>query len=201
MIGGINLKKVLVVDDTKNIREMLVTYLNMEGFKVFEAVNANEALDVIKTQDISIVFTDIKMPEVSGTELLRLIKKHNKNITVIVMTAFGTIKNAVECTKLGAAIYLQKPFTTKRVKAVLDEILKKDSLKNNISIHINLAKKLLGEEELEKAEEVLKKTLVLKDDCAEAYFLIGKLESLRGNTEKAEKFLKTSEIFGYTPQE
>lgn len=195
------MKKVLVVDDTKNIREMLVTYLNMEGFKVFEAVNANEALDVIKTQDISIVFTDIKMPEVSGTELLRLIKKHNKNITVIVMTAFGTIKNAVECTKLGAAIYLQKPFTTKRVKAVLDEILKKDSLKNNISIHINLAKKLLGEEELEKAEEVLKKTLVLKDDCAEAYFLIGKLESLRGNTEKAEKFLKTSEIFGYTPQE
>lgn len=195
------MKKVLVVDDTKNIREMLVTYLNMEGFKVFEAINANEALDIIKTQDISIVFTDIKMPEVSGTELLRLIKKHNKNITVIVMTAFGTIKNAVECTKLGAAVYLQKPFTIKRVKAVLDEILKKDSLKNNISIHINLAKKLLAEGELEKAEEVLKKTLVLKDDCAEVYFLISKLESLRGNNEKAEKFLKTSEIFGYTPQQ
>lgn len=195
------MKKVLVVDDTKNIREMLVTYLNMEGFKVFEAINANEALDIIKTQDISVVFTDIKMPEVSGTELLRLIKKHNKNITVIVMTAFGTIKNAVECTKLGAAVYLQKPFTIKRVKAVLDEILKKDSLKNNISIHINLAKKLLAEGELEKAEEVLKKTLVLKDDCAEVYFLISKLESLRGNNEKAEKFLKTSEIFGYTPQQ
>ncbi|GIM27522.1 hypothetical protein CPJCM30710_01880 [Clostridium polyendosporum] len=195
------MRKVLVVDDTKNIREMLVTYLNMEGYKVFQAINANEALDIIKNEDISIVFTDIKMPEVSGTELLRLIKKHNKSITVIVMTAFGTIKNAVECTKLGAAVYLQKPFTIKRVKAVLDEIIKKDSLKNNISIHITLAKKLLGEGELEKAEEVLKKTLVLKDDCAEVYFLISKLESLRGNNEKAEKFLRTSQIFGYSPQE
>ncbi|QAA34145.1 response regulator [Clostridium manihotivorum] len=191
------MKKVLVVDDTKNIREMLKTYLDMEGFHVFEAINATEAIEIIKNEDISIVFTDIKMPEVSGTELLRLIKKYNKSITVIVMTAFGTIKNAVECTKLGAAAYLQKPFTSKRVKAVLDEVLKKDSIKNNLIAHLTLAKKLIDENELEKAEEVLKKTLTIKDDCGETYYLISKLEELKGDMEKANRFRKTAEIFQF----
>jgi DNA-binding NtrC family response regulator len=191
------MKKVLVVDDTKNIREMLKTYLDMEGFHVFEAINANEAIDIIRKEEIAIVFTDIKMPEVSGTELLRYIKKYNKNITVIVMTAFGTIKNAVECTKLGAAAYLQKPFTSKRVKAVLDEVLKKDSIKNNLVAHLTLAKKLLDENEIEKAEEVLKKTLTIKDDCGETYFLIARLEELKGDIEKAERFKQTAEIFQF----
>lgn len=189
------MKKVLVVDDTKNIREMLKTYLELEGFQVLEAVNAKEAIEIINAYDVSLVFTDIKMPEISGTELLRVIKKQNKNIIVIIMTAFGTIKNAVECTKLGAAAYLQKPFTTKKVKTVLDEILKKDSIKNNLNVYISLAKKLLDENELEKAEGVLKKALAMREDCGQVYFLFSILEEKKGNIEKSNKFLKASEIF------
>lgn len=195
--GVCKLKKVLIVDDTKNIREMLKTFLVMEGYKVFEATNGEEALNIVTTNKISLVFTDIKMPGMSGTELLKSIKKYDKNITVIVMTAFGTIKNAVECTKFGASTYLQKPFTAKRVKVVLDDVLKKDSLKNNINAYIALAKKLIFEQEFDKADEVLKKALALNSSNGEIYYLIGDLYEKKGDLEKGLKFKETAKIFDF----
>lgn len=191
------MKKVLIADDTKNIREMLKTFLVMEGYKVFEATNGEEALNIVTTNKISLVFTDIKMPGMSGTELLKSIKKYDKNITVIVMTAFGTVKNAVECTKFGASTYLQKPFTAKRVKVVLDDVLKKDSLKNNINAYIALGKKLIFEEEFDKADEVLKKALALNNSNGEIYYLIGDLYEKKGDLEKGLKFKETAKIFNF----
>ncbi len=188
------MKKILVVDDTKNIREMLKTFLEMEGFTVFEAKNAEEALNIFNTENIDLIFTDIKLPNVSGTELLKQIKKNNRFVTIIVMTAFGTIKNAVECTKYGAAAYLQKPFTTKRVKAVLEEVLRKDTLKKDLNSYITLAKKLIEEEDYPKAEEVLNKALTIDNQNWEIYHLIGKISELQENEEKAKKFYYMSDI-------
>lgn len=188
------MKKILVVDDTKNIREMLKTFLEMEGFVVFEAKNAEEALTVFNTENIDLIFTDIKLPNVSGTELLKQIKKNNRFVTIIVMTAFGTIKNAVECTKYGAAAYLQKPFTTKRVKAVLEEVLRKDTLKKDLNSYIILSKKLIEEEDYAKAEEVLNKALTIDNQFWEIYHLIGKISELQENEEKAKKFYYMSDI-------
>lgn len=188
------MKKILVVDDTKNIREMLKTFLEMEGFIVFEAKNAEEALNIFNTENIDLIFTDIKLPNVSGTELLKQIKKNNRFVTIIVMTAFGTIKNAVECTKYGAAAYLQKPFTTKRVKAVLEEVLRKDTLKKDLNSYITLAKKLIEDEDYPKAEEVLNKSLTIDNQNWEIYHLIGKISELQENEEKAKKFYYMSDI-------
>ncbi|ERK29859.1 MULTISPECIES: response regulator [Clostridium] len=188
------MKKILVVDDTKNIREMLKTFLEMEGFTVFEAKNAEEALNIFNTENIDLIFTDIKLPNVSGTELLKQIKKNNRFVTIIVMTAFGTIKNAVECTKYGAAAYLQKPFTTKRVKAVLEEVLRKDTLKKDLNSYITLSKKLIEEEDYPKAEEVLNKALTIDNQNWEIYHLIGKISELQENEEKAKKFYYMSDI-------
>lgn len=188
------MKKILVVDDTKNIREMLKTFLEMEGFTVFEAKNAEEALNIFNTENIDLIFTDIKLPNVSGTELLKQIKKNNRFVTIIVMTAFGTIKNAVECTKYGAAAYLQKPFTTKRVKAVLEEVLRKDTLKKDLNSYITLSKKLIEEEDYPKAEEVLNKALTIDNQNWEIYHLIGRISELQENEEKAKKFYYMSDI-------
>lgn len=188
------MKKILVVDDTKNIREMLKTFLEMEGFTVFEAKNAEEALNIFNTENIDLIFTDIKLPNVSGTELLKQIKKNNRFVTIIVMTAFGTIKNAVECTKYGAAAYLQKPFTTKRVKAVLEEVLRKDTLKKDLNSYITLAKKLIEEEDYPKAEEVLNKALTIDNQNWEIYHLIGRISELQENEEKSKKFYYMSDI-------
>ena len=65
------------------------------------------------------------MPGISGTELLKNIKEERENCPVIIMTAFATVKNAIECTKLGALVYLQKPFSTDRINSVLAEIEEK----------------------------------------------------------------------------
>lgn len=114
--------KVLVVDDTKNIRNMLTTCLEIEGYKVVSASNGREAFDLLHAGEFDLVFLDIKLPEISGTEVLRRIREMGNTVPVIIMTAFATVKNAVECTKPGAVAYLQKPFTAEKVRHVLAEI-------------------------------------------------------------------------------
>ncbi|WP_051623421.1 response regulator [Clostridium hydrogeniformans] len=189
--------KVLIVDDVKNIREMLRTCLQDEGYEVFEATCAREAMECIEKENIKIVFSDIKMPEVNGTELLKSIKNHNRNIIVIIMTAFGTIKNAVQCTKYGASAYLQKPFTAKRVKGILDEVLGKEQAKTDINFYITSAKKLLDKGDINKAHEILKRALIIKDDCGEIYSLIGDIEEISGEHEKAENFRSFAKALGF----
>ena len=191
------MKTILVVDDTKNIREMLKTFLEIEGYKVFEAKNAEEAIEIFNKHQIDLMFTDIKLPNVSGTELLKQVKKLNKSTTVIVMTAFGTIKNAVECTKFGAAAYLQKPFTTKRIKSVLDEVLRKHTIKKDVNSYLVLSKKLIDDTDYFKAEEVLNKALSIDKENKEIYLLISQIAELQGNFEKAKKFISMAEILGY----
>ena len=117
------IKKVLVVDDTKNIRTLLTTCLEIEGYQVLTANDGKQALEMLAGERFALVFLDIKLPEFSGTEVLRKMREHGDHTPVIIMTAFATVKNAVECTKLGAVAYLQKPFTADKVRHVLQEIL------------------------------------------------------------------------------
>jgi len=116
------MKKVLVVDDTKNIRVLLTTCLEMEGFEVLSVDNGEKALEIFKNEKIDLAFLDIKMHGISGTEVLRTIREWGIGTPIIIMTAFATIKNAVECTKLGAVEYLQKPFTAQKIKNLIQTI-------------------------------------------------------------------------------
>ena len=115
------MSKFLVIDDTKNIRMLLKTCLEIEGHDVYIASDGNEALELMSSDKFDLIFMDIKMPKISGTEVLRKMRDLGISTPVIIMTAFGTVKNAVECTKLGAISYLQKPFTSEKVKNVLKE--------------------------------------------------------------------------------
>lgn len=114
---------VLVIDDTKNIRLLLTKCLELEGYSVTTAANGTEALALIAEKRFDLIFLDVRMPEISGTEVLHRIRELGIHTPVIMITAFGTVKNAVECTQLGAVAYLQKPFTENKVKQVLAEVL------------------------------------------------------------------------------
>lgn len=116
------MKTALIVDDTKNIRILLSHCLKNENFTVHCASSALEALDLISTVNFDIAFIDVKMPNISGTTLLEQIRKDGYNFNVVMMTGFGTIKNAVTTTKLGAIAYLQKPFTSNTIEKLLGEI-------------------------------------------------------------------------------
>ena len=119
------MQKVLVIDDTKNIRKLLTTCLEIKGYKVVTAEDGKSAIDIVRNEkdSIDIIFLDIRMPEMNGTEVLKIIRDMGVKCPVIIMTAYATVKNAVDCTKLGAVAYLQKPFSPDRVNSVLDEIL------------------------------------------------------------------------------
>jgi len=113
------MKKALVVDDTKNIRKLLKTSLELNEYIVTEALNGLEALEILSREPFDLIFLDIKMPALSGTEVLKRIREDGIFSTVIIMTAFPTVKNAVDCTKLGAVEYLLKPFTTDKINSLI----------------------------------------------------------------------------------
>ena len=89
---------------------MLGIYLKLNDFEVLMATNGNEALSIIDTEPVDLIFLDIKMPEISGTEVLKRIRAKGITTPVVIMTAFATVKNAVDCTKLGATYLFTETF-------------------------------------------------------------------------------------------
>ncbi len=119
---------ILVVDDEPLVRRSLSEFLTMEGYSVTSASNGKEALAQLKDSVPDIVVTDIKMPEMDGVTLLRRLKKDFPQISVIVMTGYGSIENAVETMKDGAFDYITKPIIDNEIKIVLERLVKQQSL-------------------------------------------------------------------------
>lgn len=196
------MKKILIVDDTKNIRVLLTTCLELRDYEVITANNGKEALNIIKNQkhNIDLIFLDIRMPEMNGTEVLKEIRNMGMECPVIIMTAFATVKNAIDCTKLGSVAYLQKPFSPERVNSVLDEIFNKNNKSSSIEnkdedILVEEAKELIEKGSFMEAENILKKALSINPYNKDIYFLIGKVNENINNKKDAERFYAIAEIF------
>ena len=119
------LAPILIVDDESEMRSALSHALTRGGFNVESAANGSEALVRIKKDPISLVITDIKMPEMSGMEVLGAVKKISPQTPVIVITAYGSIHSAVEAMQAGAADYLLKPFSFETLEATVKKVLAK----------------------------------------------------------------------------
>lgn len=198
------MNKVLVVDDTKNIRTLLTTCLEIRGSKVLTADSGKVALDIIKSErtNIDLIFLDIRMPEMNGTEVLKVIRDRGLKCPVVIMTAYATVKNAVDCTKLGAAAYLQKPFSPDRVNAVLDEIFNTGEDSDNQPIEqnsenklIEAAKKLMAQGNLTDAHDNLKKALGNNPYNKEIYYLLSEVNEKIDNREEAKRFYTMAKLF------
>jgi two-component system, OmpR family, response regulator len=191
------MKKVLIVDDTKNIRNLLTTCLELNGYTVSSAKNGMEALELISQEFFDIAFIDIKMPELSGTEVLRRIRAKGISIPVVIMTAFATVKNAVECTQLGAVAYLQKPFTADKVTDLLLALDAKTDCKT-VSDLMDLSKNLINEKLYDEALKQLNFCLSIDSSIGEIYYLIGYVHQMELDLIEAEKYYTTAKVFGYT---
>lgn len=104
------MNSVLIVDDEPNYLVVLAELLKDENFQVFTAGNGYEALTIVKNTDLDIVITDMRMPGMDGLALLKAIKTYNKDLPVIMATAFGEVEKAVAAMQAGAFNYLTKPF-------------------------------------------------------------------------------------------
>jgi two-component system response regulator AtoC len=105
-----NLRRVLVVDDEENIRLVLQTLLAKKGYEVATAVNAEEALRLATESAPDFVLTDVKMPGMSGIELCRELRARVPQTCVIMMSAYGSVEQALEAVRVGAYDYVAKPF-------------------------------------------------------------------------------------------
>lgn len=122
--------RVLVVDDEEGIRKSLRMILSYEGYEVFEAIAAEEALSILEEiPGIDVILLDVKLPGLSGLDLLAEIKKRPLAPEVIMISGHGTIQTAVESTKLGAFDFLEKPLERDRVLLSLRNALNQNRLR------------------------------------------------------------------------
>ncbi|HAG44797.1 MAG TPA: response regulator [Clostridium sp.] len=198
------MKRVLIIDDTKNIRTLLTTCLELRDYEVLTAENGKVALDILreKKEEIDLIFLDIRMPGMSGTEVLKSLRSYGISCPVIIMTAFATVKNAVDCTKLGAIAYLQKPFSPDRVNTILDEITENTSNENrtnsnlkDVELYLSKTKSLINEKKYDEAFENIKTALSINPYIKETYYLIGQINENINNNIQAKRFYDIAKLF------
>src|SRR5437879_10475556 len=115
--------KVLVVDDERKMRRLLQILLERLGIDSVAAESGEEALDRFQAEKIDLVLTDLKMPGMTGLELLARLRELDADVPVILLTAFGTVQTAVDAMKLGAFDYVLKPFDLEAVELIIRKAL------------------------------------------------------------------------------
>ncbi|HEX7510852.1 MAG TPA: HD domain-containing phosphohydrolase [Chitinivibrionales bacterium] len=138
--------RLLVVDDERSICDILGQYLRMKGYAVFVARSAEDAVNIIKQEKIDLVLSDIKMPGMSGVELLKWIRDYNRILPVLLTTGFPTLDTAIEALKLGAFDYLTKPFHLEEI----GEKIKRALLNKQMEEENRLYSKLVSLHEVTK---------------------------------------------------
>jgi DNA-binding NtrC family response regulator len=149
-----SIETVLVVDDDVLMREFVVETLTREGIEVVQASNGSQARKLMEENDFDMAFVDIKMPVLNGMELLRWKQQAQIETLTVMVTAFGTVEQAVEAMKLGAVDFLMKPFSPEQVEVVLNRAkewvrlnAQNDYLKEELGWTMPKGKRLLGQSE------------------------------------------------------
>lgn len=124
--------KILIVDDEAGIRSILKRVLG-KNHEVLEAENGKEALDILRTHRPDLLVCDLKMPEIDGMEVLRQVPEIDPDLVSIMITAHGSVEDAVQAMKLGALDYFRKPFDVEEVKVVVEKGLSVRSLKTQVA--------------------------------------------------------------------
>jgi response regulator RpfG family c-di-GMP phosphodiesterase len=122
--------RILVVDDERVIREILAEFLTLEGFSVHTVEDGEKALTELRLHPYDLLITDLKMPRLSGLQLLERIESERLGVLTVLMTGFGTVETAIEAMKKGAYDYLLKPFKVEEVIHVVERALYRQRLQN-----------------------------------------------------------------------
>jgi DNA-binding NtrC family response regulator len=121
-------RSILVVDDDESLRRITQMQLEEAGYDVLKASNGSEALVLIEEEAPALVITDLKMPGFSGLELLKKVRESNPQITVMMITAFGTVQTAVEAMKAGAYDYITKPIDYEELVLAVNRAMERHQL-------------------------------------------------------------------------
>jgi two-component system, NtrC family, response regulator AtoC len=120
---------ILVVDDEKNGRRMLEILLSKLGYQVLTANDGNQALEVFKHNEINLLISDLKMPNLDGIGLLNELRSQTNEVPVILLTAFGSVNTAVSAMKLGAYDFIERPYNIDHIELIIKNALETSRLK------------------------------------------------------------------------
>lgn len=123
---------VLIVEDHDRLRDQLGKFYEQEGFRVATASSGEEGVEKLAQEKFSIVVSDVQMPGLDGFQLARHVREKYPNTDVILITAFGNVKQAVEAMKLGASDYITKPFQPEAIRLVSEKLIEKKRLQEEV---------------------------------------------------------------------
>ena len=137
MISGMS--RILLVDNEASILSVLSTLLKAEGYDILAAREGDKAMELLKTEPIDLMISDIRMGPIGGMELLTFARAERRDMSVIMLTAFGTIETAIEAMKLGAFDYVTKPFKVDELFITIQRALEyKKALTENLDLKAQL---------------------------------------------------------------
>ncbi|CAM4468384.1 response regulator [Paenibacillus tarimensis] len=126
--------KVLIVDDQNGIRILLMEVFSSEGYTTFQASNGKLALEIVRNESPDLVLLDMKIPGMDGLEILKHVKAINRDIKVIMMTAYGELDMIKEATELGALMHFTKPFDIDEMRMAVNMQLRGGESNNRYAI-------------------------------------------------------------------
>ncbi|MFH1347866.1 MAG: sigma-54 dependent transcriptional regulator [Candidatus Margulisiibacteriota bacterium] len=154
---------ILVVDDEKSMRESMSMLLR-EDYNIKLAKSGKEAIEIVKRHPIDLVLLDIRLPEIDGIEVLKIIKGHDDSIEVIMVTAVIMVKKAVEAIRIGAYDYITKPFDIDALQEQVEKVLEKRRLmEQNNSLRQLIEKEYQFEKIVGKSKEIREVFKVIDD--------------------------------------
>ena len=122
-------EQILIIDDKQSILEILTTTLEGENYECTACASGHDAYQSLQHQRFDLVLCDVRLPDADGMDILRHIRARWPHATIIMVTAYGSIENAIECMKLGADDYVTKPFNLEEIRAIVAKGLEKARLR------------------------------------------------------------------------
>ena len=132
--SGVDAPKVLLVEDDSPLLQLLERSLTQKGYRVFPASSAVQALEIFAHAPIDVTVSDVRMPEMSGPELLEEIRRRDPEAELVLITAHSSVKEAVDALHAGAADYLEKPVDVRRLHLSLQMIVERRRLRQRVRI-------------------------------------------------------------------
>lgn len=183
--------RILVVDDEPNVRLVFRTALEAVGHEVTEAVDGEDALRKLRGGRFDLALLDLRMPVMDGMETLQRIRDENLNVPVIMITAHGSIPDAVEAMRLGAIDFVSKPVTPEPLRRAVADLLERhaapQSASGGVQSVLTRAKREINNRNFELASELIANLREFDEmSLAEAHYLRGLMLEMRGKEAEAE---------------
>lgn len=183
--------KILIVDDEKNIRLTVTRALEALDYFVHNAFDGIDGMRQLELDSYDLLLVDLKMPGMNGMEFLEKAIAKYPDIRIIIISAHGTVDNAVEAMKLGAVDFLQKPFTPKELRNVVYNVLERETLseqkESEFERALEQAKYHASKRQFSRAIASVKQAIGFDPSQPGAFVLLGKLQETLGDRNEAIK--------------